>query len=184
LKKLIAISLLFIHLFNVGGPLALHQYLVYKSDRFYNKQIAKNLYNTQDLTEIKVPVSLHNTVVWSYYQNLEGRIQFKNTAYNYVKIKITKSFIYLLCVPNYETTHLADHNVIYARQISDIPVSKKEHVPFGKISLTVYNHELVLYSFSVPLIETRKIIINKQVFMGMPVINGPGQPPDKTTFLS
>lgn len=184
MKKLTSIYLLIIHLCNIAGPLTLHQYLEYKSDKLFSREINQHHYNVNDLTEIRVPVKMFKINEWKGFQNLYGRIQFKNSAYNYVKIRITKSAIYLLCIPNYETTHLSDQNIIYAQQIPDIPVPKKEHVPFGKINLISYNNVYVNYLFSIPSTELRSNIQYKNCFFSNSIINKPSQPPDTRLFSS
>jgi hypothetical protein len=184
LKKLIAITLLLVHLFNIGGQLALHQFLVYKSDKFFNEQIGKNYYNLNDLTEIRIPINIPKAVTWQSYVKVAGRVQFKNTAYNYVKIKITQSAIYLLCVPNYETTHLCNHNIIDASHIDDIPVPKKNHVPFGKLNIVAYSYQAIHYWFLSPTIEIGQIIPQRPSFIIKSTIEGPGQPPDPGTINS
>jgi len=184
LKKLIAIALLTVHLFNIGGPLAFHEYLVYESDKLFNEQIGENHYNIDDLVEIKVSANMPGVTDWKGYEKLSGRIQFKNSAYNYVKIKMTRNAIYLVCIPNYATTHLSGQNIIYARQVPDIPVPKKDHVPFGKINLIAYNYQAVHYKFSIPLIKVRKTVSCNHSFIPNPLIKGPGQPPDMKTILS
>lgn len=184
MKKLIAISLLLIHFYNIGGQLLFHEFLVYQSDKLFNEEISQNRYNIADLTEIRIPANMHGISDWKTYQNLSGRIQFGNTAYNYVKIKMTSTAIYLVCVPNYATTHLCDKNVINATQIPDIPVSKKDHVPFGKINLATYSHQSALYKFSVPIVMIRGGLYYKQANILYSVIIGPGQPPDIKTIFS
>lgn len=135
MKKTIALILLNIYLLNIGGQLVLHQYLVYKSDRFFNEQIQKGLYNVTDLTEVTIPVNLSAIHDWSTFENISGHITFGNATYNYVKMRITKNALHLMCIPNYETTRFSDSNVLDAKGIKDIPVPQKEHVPFGKMVL-------------------------------------------------
>jgi hypothetical protein len=133
LKKFFALLLLHIYLLNIGGQLVLHQYMVYKTNKFYNQQVSKGLYNVQDLTEIAIPVNLPNIQDWNEFKNIVGQIQFGNTNYNYVKMRMTRTAIHLICIPNYETTHPAKENVLNARGVKDIPVPQKDHVPYGKI---------------------------------------------------
>ncbi|MFC0516884.1 hypothetical protein ACFFGT_21935 [Mucilaginibacter angelicae] len=135
MKKAIALILLNIYLLNLGGQLAVHQYLVYKSDRFFNEQVRKGLYNVNDLTEVTIPVDLPAIHDWRTFENISGHITFGNATYNYVKMRMTRTALHLMCIPNYETTRFADSNVLDAKGIKDIPVSPKEHVPFGKIAL-------------------------------------------------
>lgn len=184
LKKLIAISLLFIHLFNIGRQLSFYEYLAYQSDKLFNEQIDKNNYNINDLTEIRIPANLPNITDWKNYVNLRGRVQFGEAAYNYVKIKMTRNAIYLICIPNYATTHLFNQNIIDARQIPDIPVSKKDHVPAGKTNAITYNHQDIFYKFSTPAITGEKTLVLIKVFLPQACITGPGQPPDRIVLFS
>lgn len=152
MKRLIAISFIALHLFNIGGYLVLHQYFTYKSDRFFNEQTDKNKYNTGDLTEIRIPVNMPNIADWTCYENVSGSIRFENASYNYVKMKMTRNVLYLMCVPNYETTHLSSQNVIVAKNIKDIPVPKKQHIPYCKTNvLDVLKFTFAQYTFNIPV---------------------------------
>jgi hypothetical protein len=135
LKKTIALILLNIYLLNIGGQLAVHQFLVYKSDKFFNEQISKGLYNVNDLTEVTIPVNLPGMHDWSGFENISGHIQFGNATYNYVKMRMTRNALHLMCIPNYETTRFGDSNVIEAKGVKGVPVPPKDHVPFGKMAL-------------------------------------------------
>ncbi len=105
--------------------------------------ISKNMYNVHDLVEIKVPQHIQTIQNWGGYERINGQVQFKNTCYNYVKLRLTKDTIYLVCIPNYEKTRLFNQNIINARDIADIPVNKKDHVPFGKILDLGKYHSLI-----------------------------------------
>ena len=137
MKRIVAISLLFIQLFNIGGNLALRQYFKFKSDKFYKLQSGKGLYNIKDLTEIKLPVQTHVSADWPEYEKVSGVIQFEDISYNYVKMKMTRNAIYLMCVPNYQTTRLNDGNVLNVKGVKNVPVPQKEHVPPVKFALQV-----------------------------------------------
>ena len=130
MKKAAAIFLLMIYLFDVGAYLVMHQYMVYRSDHFFEEQIEKNFYNKNDLVEVAIPVSMPGIHDWAGYERISGQIRFKDNAYNYVQMKITSHMLYLKCVPDYKTTRLNDNNVIDAGPIKDVPVPKKEHVPY------------------------------------------------------
>jgi hypothetical protein len=184
MKKVIVIALLFIHLFNIGGQLMFYEYLVYQSDKLFDQQIGENHYNIDDLTEIRVPVNIPGATDWKSFEHLNGRVQFKNSAYNYVKIRVTRHAIYLYCIPNYATTHLSNQNIIYARQVSDIPVPKKDHVPFGKINLIAYSYQAIQYKFSTPLFTLMKATFSDHSFIPEPFITGTGQPPDLNVIFS
>lgn len=136
MKKTIAAALLFIYLFNIGGQLALHQYFAYLSDKFFTEQTAKGLYNVNDLTEVKLPVNMPGVTDWKSYENISGQIQFGNESYNYVKMKVTRTALYVMCIPEYKTTRLVNQNIIDAKQAKNVPVPKKDHVPFSKATFS------------------------------------------------
>jgi hypothetical protein len=135
--------LLNIHLLNIGGQLAYHQYLVYKTNKFYTEQTSKGLYNVKDLTEVIIPVNLPDIHDWKNFENIAGQIQFGSNSYNYVKMKMTRTGLHLMCVPNYETTQLVDNNLLNAKGVKDMPVPQKDHVPYGKTVL----QENISFSF-------------------------------------
>ncbi|WCT11596.1 hypothetical protein [Mucilaginibacter jinjuensis] len=186
MKKLFAIILLSIHLLNIGGQLAVYQYLRFKSDLFYNEQVGKNKYNIKDVTEISIPVNLPNITEWAAYENISGQIKFNNVSYNYVKMRMTRHAMYLICVPNYSTTHLSNNNIIDARQAKQVPpVSKKEHVPAGKMLLiAAVNHQLQHYRVTLPTIVFQRAVHGNPPNVPTCMITGPGQPPDAIAILS
>ena len=109
-------------------------------------------YSLDDLVSVKVPVKMPTVEDWKDYVAVAGQVQFQNNSYNYVKLRMTKDTLYLLCIPNYKKTKLISQNIINARKIADIPNSKKDHVPFGKQSiLNDYNLDAVKYSFASPV---------------------------------
>ena len=160
MKKFIALLLLNIYLLNIGGQLAVHQYMVYKTDKFYNQQIGKGLYNVKDLTEIAIPINLPGIHDWKRFENIAGQIMFGKTSYNYVKMKITRTAIHLMCIPNYETTRPVDNNVVNAKRVKDIPVSQKDHVPYGKsIMLDNLSISFIQFEFNCPIKKVQQNIV-------------------------
>jgi hypothetical protein len=110
----------------------LQNYMMERSDRHMNELISHNLYDPNALVELKVKQNLPGINEWADYKNVSGSIQLKNACYNYVKLKFTKDTLYVMCVPNYEKTKLVDNNVIYARQINDIPTDKGDDASVKK----------------------------------------------------
>jgi hypothetical protein len=149
LKKLIAVLFLSMFLLNIGGGIVVHQYLVLRSDDFFNRQISHGLYNVHDLTEVKIPINMPGMADWGGYEKMLGEVRFAHTAYNYVAIKMTRNAIYLQCVPNYKTTRLSGQNIIHAESLPDIPVAPKQHVPYSKISiLSHFNLAINCFEFT------------------------------------
>lgn len=134
----------------------LHAYLQYQTERFFNEQANRGLYNVSDLTEVQIPVNMPGITDWKAYENIRGQIQFENTCYNYVKMKLTHNCMYLMCVPNYEKTHLLTSNIINAKGVKDIPVPKKDHVPVDRMaSVDAVQFSFVQFGFDAPVKEIK-----------------------------
>jgi hypothetical protein len=179
MRKLIAISFLTLHLFSLAAALVVHAIAVYRSDRFFERQIDRGLYNIHDLTEIRIPTNAPRKTEWRNYESTCGAVMFAHNAYNYVAMKVTKGAIYLLCVPNYKTTHLCRNNIIDARMIPDIPVSKKDHVPFEKaVNLSVFHYYHTEYCFCTPVLAITTSPGDTAAQVTKPAIRTAGQPPE------
>ncbi|HVW98423.1 MAG TPA: hypothetical protein VHA56_20825 [Mucilaginibacter sp.] len=158
MKRLIAILLLSLFLFQTGGHLLLHTYLEYKTESFFNEQSAKGKYNIHDLVEIKLPINMPGITGWSEYENISGQIQFQDECYNYVRMKLTPHFMYLMCVPNYDHTQLIGENIIHAKGVKDIPVPKKDHVPADRIATTqIFQYSFTRFAFNTPVIDVKPL---------------------------
>jgi len=140
-------------MFTICGHIILYHYFVYRSDKISNERVNGNMYNVRDLVEVKIPAHTAITQSWTEYELVSGQIQFKNTCYNYIKLKLSPDTIYLVCIPNYEKTRLFNQNIANAKVIDGIPVNDKEQVPFGKfIDLGKYNYTIASFKFSPPVI--------------------------------
>ena len=106
--------------------MVLFQYVIYQSNKFNEEQISKNLYKVSDLVEIKIPVKLPKINNWGDYERISGTIQLHKNWYNYVKLKMTRDTLFVMCVPNYKTTRLINANIIYAREVSEAPLNAKK----------------------------------------------------------
>jgi len=158
--------------------MAFHQLLVYKAIKFYNAQTSKDLYDVNDLTEIKIPALSPYITDWARYEDVSGRVDFKDASYNYVKMKITKEGIYLMCVPNYSTTRLSPNNVISDKQIKDIPVHPKSHVPFGKIkALDNFKFSFAQFAFNATVKHVKNLIAERVHGVFSHTLDIPEQPP-------
>ncbi|HEK22009.1 hypothetical protein [Mucilaginibacter sp.] len=183
MKRLFALAFLVIYLFNWGGYLLLQNYLVARADRHMNDLISQNLYDPNSLIEVKVKQNLPGIFEWPDYKNVTGQLQLKNACYNYVKLKFTKDTLYVLCVPNYEKTKLVKSNIIYAKEVNDIPSDKKANDSSAKKSGqdSKYDHPILSMNFSLFNNEIVALAKYRNKLIKTPFISLPGQPPE---FLS
>lgn len=135
-------------------------------------------YSLDDLVSVKIPVKMPTVENWKDYAAISGQVQFQNNSYNYVKLRMTRDTLYLMCIPNYKKTKLINQNIIIAHKIADIPNNKKDHVPFGKqSSLTEYNLDAVKYIFSSPVRFINNIIERFSAGTVKCALSSPAPPP-------
>ena len=130
LKKLFAILMTLVILFNAGGYDLFFQYLIYRSDSQTFETINHSRYKSSDLVEVKIPVVMPAQAPQEYtgeYEKVSGQIQIKNDKYDYAEIKITKDTLYLSVIPNPEINKLAKANVLYGKLINDQSASNNKH---------------------------------------------------------
>ncbi len=125
LKKLFAILLLSVYLFNLTGYLLLFQYFINQSDSQLINRLDNNGYNDKDLVEVKVPLNMPYITNTSSYERVDGQLESNGIHYNYVKRKIANDTLYLLCVPNVSKTQLYSAKAAYSKEVNDIPTNKK-----------------------------------------------------------
>lgn len=115
---------------------------------------------------------------WHNYVNVTGQVQFGDASYNYVKMKMTRTALYLMCVPNYKTTSLSGDNIINAKQAKNIPVPKKDHVPYGKTTVSgKFNVSFTQFAFSSYVKMLPAILILPAQQLVCRCITIPHQPP-------
>jgi hypothetical protein len=128
--------------------------------------------------EVAIPVSMPGVHDWKNFEPVFGCVEFGEDAYNYVQMKMTSHTLYLKCMPNCYTTKLYTQNVIHAEGIRDMPVPKKEHVPYPHVLFTRAIHVNVQrFGAFIPQTETAKPKVDYQPPLIERQIDIPKQPP-------
>jgi hypothetical protein len=125
LKKLLAIALLAVHLFNLTGYSLLFQYLMDNADTQVAQSLDNNGYSDKDLVEVKLPLNMPYLTTAKDFVRVDGTFELNGIQYNYVKRKVACDTLYLLCLPNFLKTQLHNAKTDFAKAAADIPGSKK-----------------------------------------------------------
>ena len=117
---------------------------------------------------------------WAEYEEIVGQIQLKDAYYNYVRLRLTRDTMYFICLANTAKTRLVNANIIAAKGISDVPLSKKGQEPVSKKANTLseYNLQAFKYQNSLPGISLRRNITGTNLNRTNPFIESPGKPPN------
>jgi len=180
LKKLVAIILLGAHLFTLGGYEMVFRYFIQRSDVEIVKRMYDNKSGSAKLIELKVPVHMPTIQDWPEYEHVVGQIQLKDGYYNYVGIKMTRDTMSLLCLPNHVKDQLVKAHLIVAKDLNDVPLSKKGAEPLSKKTVELYNYTYqVIKCDYKPFAKLVRPIGNTEIFnLAHPYIESPGKPPN------
>jgi hypothetical protein len=125
--------------FNWYGYQLLTQYWQERADRRLQARLDKNEYDESQLVSVKVPIT-----TLSYYnaspgdfQRVDGQIDIQGVRYQYVKRRIFKDSLELLCIPNLTAMRLQKVKNDFFRDTNDLQQQtqgKKTPSPVKNIS--------------------------------------------------
>lgn len=128
MKKLSAILLIALFLFNLFGYRILFNYQEQQSDVRLEASLDRQDYNDADLITIKVPLSLPYINNQQNFERIDGEITVNGKILKYVKRKIADGNLVLLCLPNQNKMRIAsakDEFFKYANELVQHNQSKK-----------------------------------------------------------
>jgi len=100
-------------------------YLENRSDLVLQDQLNKQEYSEQELIELRVPLHLPYLSDWNEFETYEGETTINGHHYRYVKRKLEKGELVLLCIPNQHKDNISKAGDDYFKQVNDLPVEKK-----------------------------------------------------------
>lgn len=128
LKKLIPISLIALLIFNWYGYRLLINYLETEATTHLQVKLDNGQYDESTLIQIRVPLNMPYIADWDHFEKFEGETQINGIHYKYVKRKIEKGELVLLCIPNQQKTTLQTAKQNFFKLVNDLqqPGAKKE----------------------------------------------------------
>lgn len=127
MRKLAAILLWGLILFNWIGYRALHDYLQDRATRQLQAKIDKDQYRDDQLLRLKVP-----TAHLSYYnqetdfERINGRIDIEGVPYQYVARRIVNDSAEYLCLPNEQSLKLRNDRDKFYSLVNDLGSQQKD----------------------------------------------------------
>ncbi|MFT3705340.1 MAG: hypothetical protein QM802_23430 [Agriterribacter sp.] len=181
MKKLIAILLLSVYLFNLAGYALLFQCLIDTAGKEMTQRLDNNAYNNKELIEIKVPLHMPYLVSSNEFERVDGQLELKGITYTYVKRKVMNDTLHLLCLPDFDKTSLYKAKAAYANQNTDAASGKKDasSTPVKKLNKgSDYNY--IIHYYSIACQQPTAGLMHAFVSTKVPVvfIHAPVQPPD------
>ncbi|MES1218205.1 MAG: hypothetical protein ABUT20_22055 [Bacteroidota bacterium] len=147
MKKIAAILLISIFIFNVIGYKWMFSYMENKATARLEQKINAGQYSDDQLLEIKIPISVPyytSTQFETYY----GETQFNGEHYRYVKRKISGDTLYLLCLPHTEKDNIAAAKNNFINSVNDLQNNntpqKQGHSSLIKILMSKYVQQEII----------------------------------------
>lgn len=120
MKRVAAILLLVLFLFNWFGYRLLSDYLQHRADSHLEAQLDQHQYDESSLIEIRVPLNMPYQVANSDYERYDGEIEYNGIHYKYVKRKIEDGQLVLLCLPNETKMRLQSARDEFFKMVNDL----------------------------------------------------------------
>ncbi len=185
MKKLTAILLLAILIFNWIGYRFVVDYLQHKSDRQLEARLDKNQYDESQLVELKIPIHLPYQTSWAAYERYDGELTLNGTLYKYVERKLSDDTLYLKCLPNTKKMHLETAKDDYFKNTNDLAQNNTSQKSGNSKTIAIkkivsdFDEPNFLYSSS-SIIHDRAQLFGlhvEQDLLSSPHVS-PEQPPD------
>ena len=127
MRKIAAILLLLILLFNWVGYRFFSDFLLHRADTQFEARLDRNDFTEDELIEIKIPLHLPYQLNWNSFERFDGEIDVNGVHYKYVKRKVHNDSLVLLCLPNEAKRKIEKAKDDYFKIVNDLdPSSQKK----------------------------------------------------------
>ncbi len=184
MKKLTAILLLTLFVFNTIGYRLWTEYAQNKADLNFETKLDNGHYNEEDLISIKVPLNLPYQTNWKEFERVDGEISLNGKVYKYVKRKVYNDTLILVCISHQEKTKLQEKANDYFGKVNGLPgneTNKKAQAIKQLVSDYDVNHQ---YKYSYNFKPSSSFLITKNEVCLQQYIPLIGQPPEVTFTLA
>jgi hypothetical protein len=154
LKRLAAILFFVVVLFNFYGYHLVISYLQANSDVSLEKQVDKNDYDQHQLISIKTKLDLPYYSSSREFERTYGSITLNGTSYQYVKRRIYKDTLELLCLPNDAKTKMQSLKNEITKALADGQASNSKRHTTIKIPLPDFFQTFKIFSATCSLNQT------------------------------
>ena len=120
MKKLPAIFLITLFLFNLVGYRMIFDFVQRQSDVKLEASLDKDDFNEAELISIKVPLSLPYQNNQQNFERVNGELKVDGKLYKYVKRKIENGNLILLCLPDHEKMKLQSAKDEFFKYANDL----------------------------------------------------------------
>ena len=137
MRRLSAILLLTVLLFNLYGYQVMLGYMQNKQFNQFQSSLDKQQYDEKDLISIKTPLNLPYYSSSADFERAYGSVEINGMVYEYVKRRVNQDTLELLCLPNREKTHLQTTRNAFVKLSVDGVTSPLEKKSTNHLKITL-----------------------------------------------
>lgn len=139
MKRLVAILLLGILCFNWFGYRLLTGFIEQQVNSALEARLDQQDYDESQLIEIRVTLTLPYQTDWADFERVDGETEINGIHYKYVKRKVEKGQLVLLCLPNDTKKRLQTARDDFFRLVNDLqlPSQNKQSDNSHSISFNI-----------------------------------------------
>ena len=182
MRKIAAIILLLILLFNWVGYRLVSNLLQYRANVQLEAKLDKNDYRDDQLIEIKVPLNLPYQLNWKSFERFDGEIDIDGIHYKYVKRKVYNDSLVLLCLPNKTKHNIEKAKEDYFKIVNDIdPASSQKksdnNLSFKNILSEFFVEQPFRLNINYECLKTTHFV-SETLFLSASLQDTPERPPE------
>lgn len=163
MKKVTAILLLGIMLFNGFGYRIVSNYFDQKAAAHLISLIEENNYNENELVSVKTPINLPYYSNSPKFERVDGEMEINGVVYQYVERRVYNDSLEIRVLPNQDRLHIKNAKESFDKLASDFDqkLMEKKSVPVNKSSVKVINFDYIdqQNKWSLTKIIPRKMVI-------------------------
>lgn len=125
-KRIIAISLIALLLFNVLGYYGLLVGLQYKNSNELVQRFNSDSFEPAETVTLTVPIAVPYAYDYQDYVRVDGEFEYQGESYRMVKQKFEKDVLYIVCYKDNTNKNIKQALSDYAKTFSDKPSDSKQ----------------------------------------------------------
>ncbi len=128
MRRIISILMISCFIFNMIGYKLFFYYQILEADSRIQVRINALDESKENLFTVKIPIRLPYHTDWKDFESVEGEMTYNNTTYKYVKRKVLRDTLILLCIEHREKSLIQKNSIDYSKKVNDLlpDTSKKQ----------------------------------------------------------
>ena len=165
MRRIVSIALIGCFLFNMIGYKLCFYYQIIEADSRIQARIESLNESEENLFTVKIPIRLPYHTDWKEFESVEGEMTYNNSTYRFVKRKVLRDTLILLCIEHREKSIIERNSGDFAKKVNEVlpDGSQKQILKQAKedfyqksngVSVAIYSLESSVTFFVIQALKT------------------------------